>query len=215
MQEEKGKRALGVLEVTLLTVMRDGRGHWGIFKSWFHNKWRFFLERSVAYRIIRWKRQAGVKLQMASLTWKAKRVFTNCCPQSANTWRWVSVLAVKCFKMANVVSFRGTKETRESRNDWTIYKQDGVSVGGFLWKPLLVNLSSDPRVHAKTPVLRNDWFSHKAARPQCLMTQDGSSPQRRAHRKSDFSSKSHSKITSQLALQLAVWNGSSEHRSFG
>lgn len=182
MQEKEGERALGVSEVTSLTVMRDARGHRGILKSWFHNKWWFCFFRAkcglphYSLKTVGWCRTTDGLLDP-----KSQAGFHKLLPSKYK--HMVAVLAVKCFKMANVVSITRTKEARESRNDWTIYKQDGASVVRFLWKPLFVNESSDPQVHAKRPVLRNDWFNHEASRPQCLMTQDGSSPHRRAHRK--------------------------------
>lgn len=133
MQEKEGERALGVSEVTSLTVMRDARGHRGILKSWFHNKWWFCFFRAkcglphYSLKTVGWCRTTDGLLDP-----KSQAGFHKLLPSKYK--HMVAVLAVKCFKMANVVSITRTKEARESRNDWTIYKQDGASVGAFLVK---------------------------------------------------------------------------------
>lgn len=134
MDARKGRRtALGVSEVTSLTVMRDARGHRGILKSWFHNKWWFCFFRAkcglphYSLKTVGWCRTTDGLLDP-----KSQAGFHKLLPSKYK--HMVAVLAVKCFKMANVVSITRTKEARESRNDWTIYKQDGASVGAFLVK---------------------------------------------------------------------------------
>lgn len=95
MQEKEGERALGVSEVPSLTVMRDARGHRGILKSWFHNKWWFCFFRAkcglphYSLKTVGWcrttdglldpKSQAGFHKLLPS---KYKHMALGCCPRS-------------------------------------------------------------------------------------------------------------------------------------
>lgn len=140
MQEKEGERALGVSEVTPLTVMWDVRGHRGILKSWFHNKWWFCFFRAkcglphYSLKTVGWCQTTDGLLDP-----KSQAGFHKLLPSKCK--HMVAVLAVKCFKMAKVVSITRTKEARESRNDWTIYKQVGASVGVFLVENLCLWMS--------------------------------------------------------------------------
>lgn len=185
MQEKEGERALGVSEVTSLTVMRDARGHRGILKSWFHNKWWFCFFSSKVWLTALFAENGRLVSNYRWPPWPEKPSWFSQTVALKVQTHGAGLLSSQWNVSKWPMWFQSQGQRRPEKAGMigrSINRMEQVLVR-FLWKPLFVNESSDPQVHAKRPVLRNDWFNHEASRPQCLMTQDGSSPHRRAHRK--------------------------------